>query len=190
MHPVTLTKRLASLFIAILLVSGAVPSRAHAATVVAMNLEQMTDRSDMIFIGRVVGERADWSADRKQIYTHVSFEVDRYLKGGTEGRTTTVRLLGGRVGPYLVRLAGTPAFEPGEEVLLFCAGRGAALPTVLGLSLGKFTVTRDAEGEAVVKRDISGLVLASYRTDSREPGELVHRYRLDDIEARIREYSR
>lgn len=165
--------------------------RTDAATVVAMNLEQMTDRSEMIFIGRVVGERADWSSDRRQIYTHVSFEVERYLKGGTEARTATVRLLGGRVGPYLVRLPGTPAFEPDEEVLLFCAGGGpAALPTVLGLSLGKFTVTRDAAGEAVVKRDISSLVLASYRTDSREPGELVHRYRLDDIEARIREYAR
>ena len=60
-----------------------VGARADAATVLAMNLEQMTDRSEMIFVGRVVGTRADWSADRTRIYTYVTLDVDRYLKGGS-----------------------------------------------------------------------------------------------------------
>jgi hypothetical protein len=85
---------------------------------------------------------------------------------------------------------GTPQFARGEEVLLFCAGGGARLPTVLGLSLGKFTVIRDRSGETIVERDISSLMLANYRTDSRKPGDPVNRYRLSDLEARVQEHLR
>jgi hypothetical protein len=134
----------------------------------------------------VTGTRADWNQERTRIYTYVTLDVERYLKGGNGSRTETIRLLGGRVGPYLAMVPGTPQFRLGEEVLLFTAGAGARIPTVLGLSLGKFTVVRDAEGEALVKRDISSLMLANYRTDSRKPGDPVNRYRLADVESRIR----
>jgi hypothetical protein len=159
---------------------------ATASTVIAMSLEQMTDRAQTIFLGRVTGTRADWNAERTRIYTYVTLDVDQYLKGGNRSRTETIRLLGGRVGPYLAMIPGTPDFRVGEDVLLFTAGAGARIPTVLGLSLGKFTVVRDANGESIVKRDISSLMLANYRSDSRKPGDPVNRYRLSDVEARIR----
>ena len=164
---------------------------AEAGTVLAMNLEQMTDRADMIFVGRVVGQRADWSADRKRIYTYATFEVDRYLKGGASGsRQATLRLLGGQVGPYLAKVAGMPQFTEGEEVLLFCAGAAARMPTVLGMSLGKFTIATDGVGERIVRRDISTLMLANYRTDSRKPGDPVNRELLADVEERIHGHLR
>lgn len=165
-------------------------SEAAASTVVAMTLDQMSERADAIFVGRVTGTRADWNAERTRIYTYVTLEVDRYLKGGSESRVATVRLLGGRVGSYLAMVPGSPQFDAGEEVLLFCSGRGARIPTVLGMSLGKFTISTDASGEKIVKRDISGLILASHRTDSRRPGDPVARYRLSEVESRIREVVR
>ncbi len=164
--------------------------RSEAGTVRAMNLEQMTDRADMIFTGRVVGKRAEWNAERTRIYTYVTFEVETYLKGGSEARVATVRLLGGRVGRYLAHLPGTPQFGIGEEVLLFCAGQKARVPSVLGLSLGKFTIASNADGERILKRDISTLMLANYSTKSRKPGDPVRRYRLSDVAARIAEYQR
>jgi hypothetical protein len=172
------------------IVSALCASNARASTVVAMNLEQMTDRAEAIFVGRVAGTRAGWNAERTRIYTYVTLEVDHYLKGGGGAPVQTVRLLGGRVGPFLARVPGMPQFAPGEEVFLFCAGGGARLPTVLGLSLGKFTIARDASGEAIVERDISSLMLANYRTDSRQPGDPVNRYRLADLEARVQEHLR
>jgi hypothetical protein len=42
----------------------------------------------------------------------------------------------------------------------------------------------------MVKRDISSLMLASYRTDARKPGDPVTRYRLSDVESRIQEALR
>jgi hypothetical protein len=165
-------------------------AQAGASTVVAMTLEQMSERADTIFLGRVTGTRADWNAERTRIYTHVTLEVDRYLKGGGGSRVETVRLLGGQVGPYLAMVPGSPRFATGEEVLLFCAGGGARIPTVLGMSLGKFTITSDASGDRIVNRDISGLMLASHRTDARKPGDPITRYRLSEVESRIREAVR
>ena len=163
---------------------------AEAGTVRAMNLAQMTDRADMIFTGRVMGKRAEWNAERTRIYTYVTFEVETYLKGGNDARVATVRLLGGQVGRYLAYLPGTPRFGIGEEVLLFCAGQKARVPSVLGLSLGKFTIARNADGERILKRDISTLMLANYSTKSRKPGDPVRRYRLSDVAARIAEHQR
>ncbi len=166
------------------------PSYIEAGSVVAYNLEQMTDRADLIFMGHVVGKRAEWSADRARIYTLVTFEVDDYLKGGNEARVTTVRLLGGQVGRYLAMVSGTPQFGIGEEVLLFCAGGGARIPSVLGLSLGKFSITTDGSGERIVKRDISTLMVANHNTRARKPDDPITRYRLADIRSRIEVYQR
>ena len=162
----------------------------EAGSVVAHNLEQMTDRADLIFVGHVVGKRAEWNADRTRIYTLVTFEVDDYLKGGNATRVTTVRLLGGQVGRYLAMVPGTPQFGIGEEVLLFCAGSGARIPSVLGLSLGKFSITTDRGGERIVKRDISTLMVANHDTRARKPGDPISRYRLTDIRTRIEGYQR
>jgi hypothetical protein len=165
-------------------------ARASASTVVAMTLDQMAERADSIFLGRVTGTRADWNAERTRIYTYVTVEVDRYLKGGGGSKVATVRSLGGRVGGYAAVVPGSPRFEVGEEVLLFCAGGEARIPTVLGMSLGKFTIVADGAGERILKRDISGLILASHRTDSKRPGDPVMRYRLAEVESRIREALR
>jgi hypothetical protein len=172
----------------VLLLSLAVlgASQASASTVVAMSLEQMTDHAQSIFIGRVAGIRADWNAERTRIYTYVTLSVERYLKGGSGSKMETIRLLGGQVGPYRAIVSGTPLFEVGEDVLLFVAGAGARIPTVLGLSLGKFTIVSEAGGERILKRDISSLMIQDYRTDSRKPGDPVTRYRLSDVESKIR----
>jgi hypothetical protein len=160
-------------------------SVAEGTTIEPMTLDEMAQRADFILIGRAVGSRADWSADHTRLYTYVTFEVERFLKGGAGEREVTIRLVGGEVAGIRVMVPGTPQFAQGEEVLLFCVGKRARVPTLLGLSLGKFTMRRDENGERVLKRDISGLVLANYRTDSREPGSPPSVYRLAEVEARI-----
>jgi hypothetical protein len=167
---------------AVLLATGI---KAEGATVEAMTLEQMALRANMIFVGRAVSSRADWNAQHTRIYTYTTFEVERFIKGGSGEREMTIRLWGGQVGPLRAIVPGTPDFARGEEVLLFCVGSGARIPTVLGLALGKFTLTRDRVGEVILKRDISGLMLANYRTDSPTAGTPPTRFRLSEVESRI-----
>ena len=169
--------------LAVLILTASVP--ANAATVEAMTLEEMAQRADFIFVGRAVDSRADWNVQRTRIYTYTTFQVERFIKGGSGEEQVTLRLWGGQLGPILSIVPGTPQFAPGEEVLLFCVGSGARIPTLLGLALGKFTLTRDDAGETMLKRDISGLVLANYRTNSQPAGTPPTRYRLSDVEARI-----
>ncbi|MFQ5792112.1 MAG: hypothetical protein ACE5JI_16705 [Acidobacteriota bacterium] len=160
--------------------------KAEATTVEAMSLDEMARRAEMIFIGRPLGSRVGWNAERTRIYTYVTLEVERFLKGGGTGEgQVTIRLWGGRIGDVMAVVPGTPTFTPGEEVLLFCAGARARGPTVLGLSLGKFTLATDSTGERILKRDISGLILARHRTGSRQVGAPPVRYRLSEVEARI-----
>lgn len=173
--------------LAVVLLTASVP--ANAATVEAMTLEEMAQRADFIFVGRAVDSRADWNVQRTRIYTYTTFQVERFIKGGTGGGSgeeqVTLRLWGGELGPMRSIVPGTPQFASGEEVLLFCVGSGARIPTLLGLALGKFTLTRDDAGETMLKRDISGLVLANYRTNSQPAGTPPTKYRLSDVEARI-----
>ena len=105
-----------SLLVAALFFFAVSPSSIEAGTVVAYNLEQMTDRADLIFTGQVLDKRAEWNADRTRIYTFVTFEVDDYLKGGNAARVTTVRLLGGQVGPYLA-MGGGAVLLAGPEMI-------------------------------------------------------------------------
>jgi hypothetical protein len=178
-------EKVAGLVGAILLLLLASPNIGDAATVEPMTLGQMAQRAEAIFIGKVIGRRADFNAQRNRIYTYVTFEVERFLKGGGGEREMTIRMWGGQVGPYTSIVPGTPQFIDGEEVLLFCSGSGARIPMLLGLSLGKFTITTDEAGERILKRDISGLVLANYRTDSRSVGTPPTRFQLSEVEARI-----
>ena len=168
--------------IAATILAGSLP--ANAATVEAMTLQEMAQRADFIFVGRTVDSRADWNTPRTRIYTYTTFQVDRFIKGGG-GERVTIRLWGGQLGPMRAIVPGTPSFVPGEEVLLFCVGSGARIPTLLGLASGKFTLTRDEDGETILKRDISGLILANYRTGSQPAGTPPTRYRLAEVEARI-----
>jgi len=168
--------------ILLLLVPG---MKVEGATVEAMTLEEMARRADMIFIGRSIGSRADWNAQHTRIYTHTNFVVEHFLKGGAGERSMTIRLWGGQVGPFRAIIPGTPNFTNGEEVLLFCVGSGARIPTLLGLSMGKFTLTVNDAGERILKRDISGLILVNYRTDSLKAGMPPTRYLLSEVESRI-----
>jgi len=163
---------------------------AEASTVVPMNLEEMVDRSEAVFIGRVLSIRADWNTARTRIYTNITLAAERFLKGGTGSRLITIRVLGGQVGNFRAIVLGSPQFGIGEHVLLFCSGSQASIPRVLGLSMGKFSIVTNARGEEILKRDISSLMLANHRTNYRQPRDLITRYRLADVESHIEDVLR
>src|SRR5262245_23681318 len=125
---------------AILSISTTVASRVRL-----INLEEMTQRADRIFLGRCVSVRARNDADLGQMVTYVTFVTQRTAKGSAHGKVT-IKLLGDQGGPGR-SMEGVPQFREGEEVVLFLykdSARGLTSP--VGLGQGKFVVIEDKQG--------------------------------------------
>jgi hypothetical protein len=58
---------------------------------------------------------------------------------GQPGRVVDVTTVGGRVGDVILNVAGMPAFQRGEDAVIFLE-TSAGMSTVVGLSQGKFSV--------------------------------------------------
>ena len=137
----------------------ALPSVANATLVVQYDLDRLVAESHGIVHARVVSQRAEWREGT--IVTYVDVEVVACLKGPYEvSEIVTVEQVGGRIGDMATRVAGAPVFLTGEEVVLFLEpGLDVLRPLVVGMAQGKFSVLRDASGQAVVTRDLQGLSL-------------------------------
>src|SRR5262245_20868074 len=121
----------------------------RASQVRPLNLEEMTERADRIFIGRCVQVTARMDPELGQMVTYATFAAERSGKGGVHGQVT-IKLLGDqRAAREPGRsMAGVPGFERGEEVVLFLYGESRrGLTSPVGLGHGKFMVVRDKNGQ-------------------------------------------
>lgn len=124
--------------IVVLLISiGGTASR--ATVLVPAEFREIVNGAEIIAYGRVTDATPEWSDDRKRIDTVITFEVGSWLKGGP-GQTLTFKVPGGRIGRYRSITVGAPAFEIGDEAVLFLKSSGADVPFVFGLNQGVFRV--------------------------------------------------
>jgi hypothetical protein len=140
-----------------------------SASVIGLNHDELSNRSDTIVMG-TVKERlpSKWnSIDGKKpgattkfspynlIYTDIIISVDKYLKNPLSSKEVRVRVAGGTVGNDTLTMQDEPSFKTGEKVLLYLMkddspGTKDIGPdhfVVTGLLQGKFTLTDD--GKAV-----------------------------------------
>lgn len=130
-------------FAALLLIAGVVPS---SSTVVApLDLADLVAGARNIVYGRVVQTHATVVAGRTE--TIVSLGVPAYFKGDG-GREVVFRVPGGQVGRYRTVVVGAPVLQPGDEVVVFLTGEGAAPPGIVGFSQGVLRVMRASPGAA------------------------------------------
>src|SRR5262249_31302184 len=113
-------------------------SASFATTVERLGLEDLVKKARTIVVGKVAGSRTYWSADRKFILTDYTIQVDETIKGNA-GRSVSVTSVGGKIGDIELRVSGMPAFQSGEDAVVFIEQSGA-YQTVVGLAQGKFTV--------------------------------------------------
>lgn len=121
----------------------------RATVLVPAEFREIVTGSEIIVYGRVADLAAEWSDDRKHIDTLVTFEAGTYLKGGP-GETITFRVPGGRIGRFRSVMVGAPAFQVGDEAVLFLRKVGDAPPSVFGLNQGVFRVRLDASARRIV----------------------------------------
>ncbi len=126
----------------------------HAKVYVIAHLGELTTDARAVAYGRVVALEAQWLEERRSIETLVTLEVETYAKGDL-GRTVTLRVPGGQMGPYRSVMLGAPTFVEGEEVVVFLAASGPAIPHLVGLAQGVFRVRTDvATGARLVTPEI------------------------------------
>jgi hypothetical protein len=117
---------------------------AKATTVIPPTFEEMTDRAELVFVGKVVSSRAEWRTvgTNRVIFTLVEFERQEVLKGEA-GVSVTLQFLGGTVGDVTLEIAGVPKFNAGDREFLFVEGNGVQFCPLVGVFHGKFGVRKD-----------------------------------------------
>lgn len=111
---------------------------ARAATYLQSSVEQTARSSEAVVRGRVVSAESRFTRDGRRIVTDVEIAVTSAWKGAPEGRVRVV-VPGGRVGGVAMQVDSAPAFEPGEEVVVFLTRRGEHWQ-VMGHARGKYRV--------------------------------------------------
>jgi hypothetical protein len=122
---------------------------ASATTVVAMNLDDLTIRSDAIVLAKAKSVTYAQNGATGYPETRTTFEIEEVYYGDKAMTTTTVSLIGGPTGSGAVTIVpGMPRFKVDERAVLFLVKdtkTGFTLPT--GLEQGVFRIKVDPETE-------------------------------------------
>jgi hypothetical protein len=145
--------RLVSLVLLIWL-SAPLLSTSVAMMVLPVDLDQLVVDADRIFLGLVTA--VDEQNDEHGIPgTYVTVQIARTLKGNTP-TTLTFKQLGGQARPggnALLRIAGLPTYQVGQELILFLRPTSAAgFTSPVGMEQGKFRVVRNGTKAQVLNK--------------------------------------
>jgi hypothetical protein len=122
------------------------PATASATVVRSLTLAEKVAVSPLIVHARVERTETIWDVPGASVQTFVVLRVIESLRGDAgPGSRVTVRQLGGVIGDFHQEVAGTSAFEPGEEVIVFLEPNGAEYVEI-GIGIAKYTI--DTSGGA------------------------------------------
>ena len=161
-----------------LALSFSLAAPASATVMVELSLDELIQRADVIVHGTVTAsavrvEMRDGSLEPQALTT---IRVHEWI-AGTGGETVQLRELGGSWEGGGVHYDGTPAYERGEEVVLFLERRPDAPHDLRTLAMvqGKFSVRHGVPGvPSCVLRDLSSISFVRWadgRQSVSEPSE-------------------
>ena len=181
-------QRLTVVFAALCAILAYVP--AAATMVESFNFDEMVQRADRIFTGKVTAVENGVTAEGAP-YVAYTFAVSEDLKGNV-GSTITIRQFGFGAsqprGDNLVqafKVPSMPAYKKGEEVLLLATAESViGLSAPIGLFQGAFRLNRNADGNMLARngsdnvnlfKDMTGVpaVLQAHRRGPVELAALV-----------------
>lgn len=139
---------------------------ATASTFVRLELPDLVRESDKgIVAGRVTDLRSFWNPDRTMIWTEATvFVTEDLTGGGAAGRTLVFRVPGGVVDGYRIQMEGAPAFQRGDEMVVFATGWPDGSLMVQGYFQGVSSIRLGPHGEEVlVGGRADGMPLAELR---------------------------
>lgn len=135
-----LPPRLRSLLLAVLCL---LPGLSRATSLVRLDEATLATRADLIVRGVVLASQSAYRSGAIPVFTDVTLEVFEVLKGSHTEPLLHVALPGGDLDGRSFRIAGTPSFSQGEEVVLFLLDLPSGERTLLGFTQGKFRLEVD-----------------------------------------------
>jgi len=150
-------------FVPLLLLVSLFVVTASATTLRRFTLEEVRDRAESIFVGRVVSSSVRPVVNGQLVATDYTIEVQEVLAGKVAA-TTTVTYLGGKQGQYDMGVAGSPILESGGTYLFFRIGQpnnttvgwGQGLYRVQTVQVGNETRTLLLSGDGEPLRMVDG----------------------------------
>lgn len=133
---------------------GALAATAEASTLVPMSDRDLTASAAAIVEATVVDVEPLYIAERQAVYTYVTVDVERTLKGDVPPGMLVLRQLGGAAAERATVIFGAPEFDEGERVVLFLNADDDGALHVAHLRFGLLRVGTDATtGETIVRRE-------------------------------------
>ena len=135
---------------------------ASATTVIPPTFDELVSQAETIFVGRAVDSRSEFdvSAGGRSIVTHITFSVERVLKGRV-GPLTELTFQGGTVGDLRMDIADMPRFQIGDRDVLFVSSEQRTISPLVGFSYGRFRLVRDSATGGDQVRTHDGRPIAS-----------------------------
>jgi hypothetical protein len=119
-------------------------------------IEKLTERADIVAIGRVQQMKSEWNEQRTSIRTRIMVSVEEYLKGSA-GSSFDLFVPGGEVDGVGELYTHTARFEKDEEVVVFAEKDKMGRHRVSGGSEGKLRVTKDERAKTRVVANLKRL---------------------------------
>ncbi|MGE5347589.1 MAG: hypothetical protein ACM3JH_16685, partial [Acidithiobacillales bacterium] len=122
-------------------------------------LDEVFRRGHEVFVGKVRSTECRWDAQRKMIWTYVTFDVLEVWSGEKAGQKT-LRVAGGTVDGRTIEVTHTPHFEVGGTYVLSALdpARAYASP-IVGTEQGLFREVKEETSGRMVLVDADGRCL-------------------------------
>ena len=144
-----------TIFFSAILITFLVTSEGRSQSIQS-EIKNLSEGADIILTGKVVDQKSQWNSEKSRIYTHVTIQVDEYLKGANNQNRIVITNLGGEVGNVGETYSHVPTFQDDEDVLLFVkkSTKDESLRVFEG-DEGKLTLYKDKNtGEKVTSKNV------------------------------------
>ena len=144
---------------------------AWATTFYERPLPEVVQEAPIVVRGTIGGSHADWGMGQdgsRRIYTYSELQISEVLKGPVNGRSLSIRELGGEKGGVGMMVAGSAHFDRGEDVVVLL---GTKNPDdsydIRSMMMGKMNVEKGDDGQEV----LVGGPISSHPGHFGHPGE-------------------
>ena len=135
-----------------------VPRSGEGTALPFLELEHLTDISDLIVQAKVVAVESGWNSSRSGLRTRVTLEVEKVLHGPPDREKLSIDLPGGYLPEENLRqvIPGIPRFAIGEEAVVFLRNDPDLICPVVGWIQGKFSILTEPGSNRKLVSDTLG----------------------------------